>query len=276
MGTLERFYRSAGYNRSLDSFCALPPNVPPREVALKFCNWSAVVVRDIVPAAPVARLRAALDSFETWRAERPEHSTHTKPDAYWLLWEMDGPTGLPIADMVAAVVASPLRAIMAALIGAADFVIPLSHTGCRGVPDDREVATPGEGFHQDYRVVNPLVPFNLWLPLDAVEVGERSALGFWVAPYREAPERARLVEFCDARPEWIWLPSYAPGDAALFTSRTPHTTTHYRTGKMRWAFELRYMPAIPDAMAGEPFAIVRGDRLEWRNLPPDARDKLAP
>lgn len=270
MATLERFYRSAGYNRSLDLSCSLPADVAPREVALKLCNWSALVVRDVVPLDAVERLRLALLHFDAWRERRPDHVSWSKPDPYWLLWEMDGPEGLPIADMVAALVASPVRAIMAAIVGSDDFVIPLSHTGCRGVLDMLDMPSPGAGFHQDAREVNPLVPFNLWLPLDPAAVGERSALGFWTAPYRDTPPRGKLAAFCDARPEWIWLPSWSVGDVGLFTNRTPHTTTHYASGRMRWAFELRYMPAVPEAMAGEPFAIVRGDRLAWRNLPPNA------
>jgi hypothetical protein len=129
------------------------------------------------------------------------------------------------------------------------------------------------GAHQDAVVVNADVPYNLWIALEPMVPGEISAISFLAAP----TDRVYAPDEADARMraevDRVWLPSYQPGDAALFHNKTLHGTTGYASLTQRWGVELRYMPAgaIPERMNFEAFLLVKltpgGYGAQFINLP---------
>jgi hypothetical protein len=253
-----KFFRSEGYNCALDKLYRNYPIVAETRDLLAL--HGVFVVRGALPRAAIDQIRQRVDQFDAER--RPGHPSLDRSDPDCLLpWH--APFMMTLLDLV---VASPIFGCMREIVGG-EVAIPLSHFNLRAVTDT--VAADNFGLHQDFRQVNPAVPFNLWLALEDTAPGDKAGLAFWAAPMQEAPPRDELIAHCSARPECLWFPSFSAGDVALFNYKTPHMTTTYGTGVKRWSAEMRYMAKIPECMQTEPFAISDGGPLAFRNLPPE-------
>jgi hypothetical protein len=276
-----QFYRSKGYNRTLDGLLSRNLDISSAQAKQLLQEHGVFIARAGVPSAEMELVRAYLGRFDAGR-RREAHPTLSKADPNaLLLWEAELEGHYFMAPLLRLVIGSPIYEWMAAIIDANEVAIPLSHTVLRGSSD--AIAYDYFGLHQDYHVVNPAVPNNLWIALEDTAPGEKAGLAFWTQPMLETPPRADLIARCSAQPEALWFPSFEPGDVALFNYRTPHMTTGYGTGGLRWSIELRYMTvdAIPTQMQAEPFVIVRGakrgfdlGRIEFRNLPTALEDYL--
>jgi len=95
------------------------------------------------------------------------------------------------------------------------------------------------GAHQDAVNVSVHMPFSVWVPLQAINPGQMSSLGFIVNGEQQILDLSRFPEHMLAHAEFLWLPAYELGDLTIHDNLTPHSTTGFGTGSERLSVELR-------------------------------------
>jgi hypothetical protein len=273
--TCATLYDSALYDRTLDRLaCPTTPETVETIVANYRENGVAVARTAIRPAAARLMRHFASDYQAEMELRIVRGDRHISIDHYKqqtaLIWEARVHERYFLTQALEDILASPLWLAMLEIADGGPIAIPLSHMVLRGSVDALDASL---GAHQDAVDVNPDVPYNLWIALEAMAPKRISSLGFLAEPIGTVYSKADAVARSQSLAHRMWLPSYEPGDVALFNNTTLHQTTSYGTGTQRWSVELRYMRAdrIPTGMAGEAFIVVSeeaGKRsIQLANLP---------
>jgi len=104
----------------------------------------------------------------------------------------------------------------------------------------------GVGAHQDAKVVDPEVPLSIWIPLQDIEPGAHSGLGFVVPHPKEIlatlPHNDVGADYVLRDLTRLWIPAYQIGDLTIHSRLSAHFTTGYGTLSDRYSLEIRAMP----------------------------------
>jgi hypothetical protein len=217
----------------------------PDEIVATIRRYGVVLLKGAIAAAAVDRMHAAVESLERHLNDEVASGRRDAKDRDRLL--RAGITGSHLEEDMLALLAE-LGPVVARhvehYLGCGDLVVPDNHLLFRKRDQNASDAALKRGnrhnFHQDHDLIPGAFPFNVWVPLSAID-DEALGLSFAFPSTTEVfPVPVDIESYLENHSGFIWTPNMDVGDILLFHRYTIHGTyTTLKRPVPRYSAEFR-------------------------------------